>query len=243
MVDFYGISDVGLHRKKNEDSYMASFNLDGDFLALVCDGIGGAKAGDIASKMVADYFLEEFKNSCSFDSLNSAIDYLNKHIEKINKQVFDLSINNEEYFGMGTTLSGILITEHGTLSINVGDSRTYGVIDKKLFRLTSDHTLVNQMLERGEITYDESLNHPKRHYLVKAIGVFENIKCDIHRVKDMDYFLICSDGLCGYVSDEEIIRIMNSYEYNSCEDKARALLDFSLLKGGYDNITVIIVKH
>ena len=74
MVDFYGISDVGLHRKKNEDSYMTSFNLDGDFLALVCDGIGGAKAGVIASKMVADYFLEEFKNSCSFDSLNSAID-------------------------------------------------------------------------------------------------------------------------------------------------------------------------
>ena len=243
MIDFYGISDVGLHRKKNEDSYMTSFNKDGDFLALVCDGIGGAKAGDVASKMVTDYFLAEFKESTSFESLDSAIDYLNENIEKINRLVFNLSMNNEECFGMGTTISGVLITKHGVLSINVGDSRTYGILDKKLFRLTSDHTLVNQMLERGEITYDESLNHPKRHYLVKAIGVFESVKCDIHKVKDMDYFMICSDGLCGYVDDEEIIRIMNSYEYNSCEDKARALLDFSLLKGGYDNVTVIVIKH
>lgn len=242
MIEYCGVSDVGLHRKKNEDSYMATFNNDGDFLALVCDGIGGAKAGDVASKMVTDYFLSEFKSS-SFDSLEMASDYLLKHLEIINKLVFDLSISKDEYFGMGTTLSGVLITKFGILSINVGDSRTYGFLDKKIFRLTNDHTLVNQMLQNGEISYKESINHPKRHYLVRAIGVFESVEFDIHKVKDMDYFMICSDGLCGYVSDEEIIRIMNSYEYNSCKDRANALLDFALLKGGYDNISVIVIKR
>ena len=195
MIEYCGVSDVGLHRKKNEDSYMATFNNDGDFLALVCDGIGGAKAGDVASKMVTDYFLSEFKSS-SFDSLEMASDYLLKHLEIINKLVFDLSISKDEYFGMGTTLSGVLITKFGILSINVGDSRTYGFLDKKIFRLTNDHTLVNQMLQNGEISYKESINHPKRHYLVRAIGVFESVEFDIHKVKDMDYFMICSDGLC-----------------------------------------------
>lgn len=241
MIEYYGVSDVGLHRKKNEDSYVTVSNNNGDFLALVCDGIGGAKAGDVASKMVTDYFLSEFKNS-TFGNLEEASDYLLKHLEKINSLVFDLSVSREECYGMGTTLSGVLITKSGVLSINVGDSRTYGIIDKKLFRLTNDHTLVNQMLEMGQISYEESINHPKRHYLVRAIGVFENVKIDIHKVKDMDYFMICSDGLCGYVNDEEIIRIMNSYEYNTCKDKACALLDFALLKGGYDNTTVIVIK-
>ena len=117
------------------------------------------------------------------------------------KYIYDLSMSNEEYFGMGTTITGIVITSKGCLSINCGDSRTYGFIDNKIFKLTEDHTLVNQMLAKGQISYEESLNHPKRHYLVRAVGIFDDVKFDVHKVKDMDYYLVCSDGLHGYVSE------------------------------------------
>ena len=152
-----------------------------------------------------------------------------------------ISLSNPNYTGMGTTLSGVFISKVGCICINCGDSRVYGFIDSKMFKLTTDHTLVNQMLEKGQINYEESLNHPKRHYLVKAIGIFDYMRGDVHKVKDMDYYLVCSDGLHGYVSDEEITELIND-EDKSVDDKVIELKDTALLKGGYDNITVILIK-
>ena len=99
-----------------------------------------------------------------------------------------------------------MITSFGCLTLNVGDSRTYGVLNKKLFRLTNDHTYVNEKLEKGEISYKESLTHPKRHYLVRAVGVWDKVESDIHQVADMDYYLVCSDGL-SYVVMLVIMRL------------------------------------
>lgn len=240
-MDYRCISDTGLIREKNQDSYVVVKNGFGDLLAIVADGIGGGRAGEVASGEVIKYFNSVFKESGPFDSLDNAIDYINYHIDKCNKEVFALSLSDDKYTGMGTTLTGLFISDKGMLSINCGDSRVYGFIDNKLFKLTNDHTLVNQMLENGQITYEQSLNHPKRHYLVRAIGIFENIKFDVHKVKDMEYFLICSDGLHGYVSDDEITKIVLD-ENKSLDDKVIELKDISLLKGGYDNVTVILIK-
>ena len=238
----YGcISDIGLVREKNQDSYLVVENKYGDFLAIVADGIGGGKAGEVASGETIKYFNEIFKESGPFEAIDDAIEFLNYHIEKVNKTVYELSLTNEDYHGMGTTLTGILINKNGNISLNVGDSRVYGFIDSKMFKLTTDHTLVNQMLEKGQINYEESLNHPKRHYLVKAIGIFDYMRGDVHKVKDMDYYLVCSDGLHGYVSDEEITELIND-EDKSVDDKVIELKDTALLKGGYDNITVILIK-
>lgn len=238
----YGcISDIGLVREKNQDSYLVVENKYGDFLAIVADGIGGGKAGEVASGETVKYFNEIFKESGPFEAIDDAIEFINYHIEKVNKTVYELSLTNEDYHGMGTTLTGILITKNGNISLNVGDSRVYGFIDSKMFKLTTDHTLVNQMLEKGQINYEESLNHPKRHYLVKAIGIFDYMRGDVHKVKDMDYYLVCSDGLHGYVSDEEITELIND-EDKSVDDKVIELKDTALLKGGYDNITVILIK-
>ena len=143
---------------------------------------------------------------------------------------------------MGTTLTGILMTKHGTVSINCGDSRVYGFIDDLSIHLTFDHTLVNQMLEKGQISYEESLNHPKKHYLVKAIGIFPVVTPDVHKVKDMDYYLICSDGLHAYVSDQEIVKIVTD-KSRSVEEKCIDLKDLALMKGGFDNITIVLVKR
>lgn len=235
------ISDIGLVREKNQDSYLTIENKYGDFLAIVADGIGGGRAGEVASGETVKYFNEIFKDSGPFNTIQQAIDFLNYHIEKANKVVYELALNNENYYGMGTTITGILFTKNGNISLNVGDSRVYGFIDGKTFKLTTDHTLVNQMLEKGQITYEESLNHPKRHYLVKAIGIFEHMKGDVHKVKDMDYYLVCSDGLYGYVSDEEILELVNN-ENKTIEEKVLELKDLALLKGGYDNITVVLIK-
>lgn len=235
------ISDIGLIREKNQDSYLAVENKYGDFLAIVADGIGGGKAGEVASGETIKYFNEIFKESGPFDSLQQAIDFLNYHIENVNKVIYKLSLTNNNYYGMGTTITGVMITSNGSITVNVGDSRVYGFIDNKSFKLTTDHTLVNQMLEKGQITYEESLNHPKRHFLIKAIGIFEFMKGDVHKVKDMDYYLVCSDGLHGYVSDEEILTIVND-DNSSVEDKVIELKDTALLKGGYDNITVILIQ-
>lgn len=243
MIDYYCVTDKGLHRTTNQDSYLTIFNDYGDFLAVVCDGIGGSNAGDIASKETCKYLENVFKTSGPFNSIKHASNYLKSGLVNANKHVFTLGNSKKEYYGMGTTVSGILITSFGILTLNAGDSRTYSFNNKKLTRLTKDHTLVNQLLENGEITYEESINHPKKHYLIRAVGVWDNVEFDINEVINNDYFLICSDGLSGYVSDEEITYIMNSLEFDSCKKKAEALKDIALVKGGYDNITVIVVKY
>lgn len=241
-MNFYCLTDIGLHRDKNQDSYGAIKNLNGDLLAIVCDGIGGGKAGDVASGETVKYFVNDFKNNDGFKSLDDAIEYINRIISECNSEIYKLSNKYKEYAGMGTTISGVLITDKGTISLNVGDSRVYGFVDSKECRLTVDHTLVNDMIANGEITYEQSLTHPKRHYLVKAIGVWDTIEPDVHKVKDMDDYLICSDGLYNYIQPEELKNIMVDISL-SCEDKANALLKKALLNGGFDNITIIVIEN
>ena len=240
-MEYSCITDIGLIREKNQDSYLAIYNEYGDFLMLVADGIGGGKAGEVASGEVIKYFEHAFKQSGPFDALEDVENFLQFHVASANKLVYDLSCKYENYSGMGTTLTGLMICKYGNITINCGDSRVYGFIDDICIHLTKDHTLVNQMLENGQITYEQSLNHPKKHYLVKAIGIFEKISFDVRPVKDMKYYLACSDGLHSYVSDEEMINIVLD-DNKTVEEKVDDLKDLALLKGGFDNITIVLVK-
>ena len=241
-MEYYCITDVGLVREKNQDSYLAISNKYDDFLVLVADGIGGGKAGEVASGELIKYFDFTFKDSGPFSCLDDAKRFMEYHMEIANSIIYDLATRYTNYEGMGTTVTGFLITKHGVLSINCGDSRVYGFIDDIIIHLTKDDTLVNQMLEKGQITYEESINHPKKHYLVKAIGIFEKCIVNIHEVKLMDYYLACSDGLHSYISDEEIKSIVLDPEL-SVQSKVEDLKDLSLLKGGYDNITAVLVRR
>lgn len=240
-MEYFGISDIGLVRSKNQDSYICLKNKYDDVLLLVADGIGGGNAGEVASFEAVNYFNNVFKESGPFKDIKDVSNYVEYHLKKCNSFVYYKSLSDESLKGMGTTLTGVIITNCGVCTLNCGDSRVYGFIDNKSFRLTDDHTLVNQMLKKGQISYEESLNHPKKHYLVKAIGILSNIKCDVHRVKDMDYYLICSDGLHSYVSDEEITKIVLSDQ--TIEEKVNSLKDLALLKGGFDNITIILARR
>lgn len=241
-MEYYCITDTGLVRDKNQDSYLAISNAYGDFLVLVADGIGGGKAGEVASGELIKYFDFAFRDSGPFVELDDVKRFIDYHAEVANSILHDLSDRYKDYEGMGTTLTGFIMTALGILSINCGDSRVYGFIDDRIIHLTHDDTLVNQMLEEGKISYEEAINHPKKHYLVKAVGVFDRCDADIHKVREMDYYLACSDGLHSYVSDEEIAGIVLNDEL-SVEEKTVELKDLSLLKGGYDNVTIVLVKR
>lgn len=241
-MKYASLTDIGLHREKNQDSYCAIKNEYGDFLAIVCDGIGGGKAGDVASGETVKFFINEFKKSGPFSSLDDGINFLNKKINKINDEIFKLSNKYNEFKGMGTTLTGVLHTSFGTLCINIGDSRVYGFKNKNIYHLTKDHTLVNDMLDNGEISYLEAANHPKKHYLVKALGVLSSVEADIYKIEDFEYLLICSDGLHNVVDETDLIHIVTTKRY-VVEKKCSELIKLALVNGGYDNITVIVIDN
>lgn len=241
-MEYACITDVGLIREKNQDSYVFTENSYGDILMLVADGIGGGNAGEVASSEAIGYFDSIFKESGPFDSREDARNFIVFHIDACNKHIHELSDKNAEYSGMGTTITGVFISSQGIFVINCGDSRVYGFSRGKLYRLTNDHTLINKWLEEGKITPQEAENHPKKHYLVKALGIFDDCKADIGETEDMECFLVCSDGLHAYVSDEEITQVLVDKDM-SIDEKAAQLKDLALLKGGYDNITVVLIER
>ncbi len=242
-MKYFGVSDKGLVRNINQDSYSIITSENGDVFAVVCDGIGGAKGGDIASRMVIDYFSKHFSEHTGFMDLDDAISWLRLNITKINMQIYSLANANENYKGMGTTLSGILFSTVGKLVVNVGDSRVYSFNYEDEFKqLTEDHSLVNDMLKHNEITLEEAMNHPKRNVLTNAIGVWSSVKIDIIAYQlPTKYFLICSDGLHGYVSKESIKEVLMDIN-TTTSLKPRALLNLALKAGGYDNITIILIE-
>lgn len=241
-MEFYSLSNIGLVRSKNQDSYVTIYNENHDLLVLVCDGIGGNKAGEVASYEIVKYFASVFANHKGFKDDEDAITYLKYHTRMASNHVYKLSILNKDYEGMGTTITGILISSIGSFVLNAGDSRVYGLSDGTLHQLTKDHTYVNELLERRFITEEEAKVHPKRHYLTKCLGIYEEAICEAYRISGLsDYYLVCSDGLHGYVDDKTMEAILNKKNV-SLMSKANELLDQALKAGGYDNITLVLIK-
>ena len=241
-MEIYSLSDIGLVRSKNQDSYITVFNENHDLLVIVCDGIGGNKAGEVASYEIVKYFAGVFANSKGFKDDEDAITYLKYHARMASNHVYHLSTMNEDYEGMGTTITGILISSIGTFVLNAGDSRVYGLASGSLLQLTKDHTYVNELLERKLITEEEAKTHPKRHYVTRFLGVYEDATCEAYRITGIsDYYLICSDGLHGYVDHQDLQDILNNKE-TSLMVKAKTMLDKALAAGGYDNVTLVLVK-
>lgn len=238
-MKFSSLTDIGLVRNTNQDS-SAVFPFNGNYLVMVCDGIGGANAGEVASFECINYFKNRIDKELNFKSLEDAKAFLLKEIQICNKYVLNIANRKAEFRGMGSTFTGFLFTKHGNLAFNVGDSRCYGITNGKLHQITKDHSLVNEMLDAGEITPAEAKHHPKRNYLTNAMGIWPTIRIDIYDVKDYDMYLACSDGLHGYCSEKEISEIFKENERLGVISKK--LISLALLKGGHDNITVIVGK-
>ena len=229
-------TNVGNYRKNNEDSYYVNESKN---LYVLADGMGGHLAGERASKMATEIIGQDFAGDREVKSIDDAIEILSSSIRDANKKIFESSQENEDYRGMGTTLSSGIILEDVLIYSNIGDSRIYR-INEGMEQITQDDSFVNYLIEIGEITEEEAKNHPKKNVLTKAMGTTSDIEVIVNTldIKDKDVFLFCSDGLTNMVSDEEIFKIVKE---NSPEEARDMLLDLALKNGGMDNITFILV--
>lgn len=229
-------TNVGNYRKNNEDSYFVN---DSKNLYILADGMGGHLAGERASKMATDIIASHFKKNKNIRKTEDVIEILSSSIKNANKEIFESSENNEDYRGMGTTVSAGFVLKDVLVYSNIGDSRIYK-INKGIEQLTRDDSFVNYLIEIGDITEEEAKNHPKKNVLTKALGTTETLDVYVNtlKIEKDDIFLFCSDGLTNMISDEEIFKIVKE---NTPEVAKDVLLNLALENGGLDNITFILI--
>lgn len=240
-MQYYGKSHIGLHRRNNQDSICLAENEEHSVLGVVCDGIGGGRAGDVASNMATSHIKDRFLRT-SFKGKNDqeVKSWLTTIIHEANDLIFASAAKNENYRGMGTTMVGVLYCNKVTYVFNVGDSRTYGLYQNDFLCLTEDHSFVADLVKSGKITMEEAQHHPRRNVLTNALGIWNAIRIDINKVKDgYRLLLICSDGLHGYVKEDAILHVL--LEQKDMHTKVDELITKALEVGGYDNISVILM--
>lgn len=241
-MKYYGLSNIGLVRESNQDSFYSGFNKNNEFMAVVCDGIGGGKAGDVASQLAVASIEESFMNKPLLESEIDIKNWITNIVDVANERIYEDSLTSRNKHGMGTTLVGVLITNDNTYMFHMGDSRIYGFYDDMIC-LTEDHNLAADLIKTGELSEEEAMKHPKGKALTNALGIWSKYRVDINKIKKgYHYLLLCSDGLHGYVAENIIEHITNDASL-TLEDKVERLISAALQSGGYDNITVIILDE
>ena len=240
-MEYFGITDKGRVRPTNQDIYRLEVRPEKESaFVLVCDGMGGANAGNV-SRFAADSFLAD-----AAGALDSAPDEIVRHktmlhaLEKANDTVFGLAGRQPEFRGMGTTLVGAFVQGREASILNVGDSRAYLFDGETLRQVSEDHSYVEEMRRLGRISAEDARTHPQKNLITRAVGVDATVDGDLFEVelRDMDILLLCSDGLTGMVEDEKIAEVLA--KAGTLEDKGRELLTLALEGGGRDNITVAL---
>lgn len=231
VAEYAAASDVGRVRKANEDSYYVRSPL-----FVVADGMGGANAGEVASKIAVDSFKDPLNDSIAPEPRMAGV------VRTANHQIHKQSNSSDEFKGMGTTITALLFGDDELTIAHVGDSRAYRLRDGELERLTRDHSLVGEMVRRGAITEAEAEVHPQRSILTRALGPEDDVEIDTlsHGVKAGDVYLICSDGLTGMVAEATIAQEMGSGK--PLQEVAETLIAKANENGGVDNITVVAFK-
>lgn len=242
-MKFVSKTDIGRVRTENQDRVWVGYLKDDVIMAVVCDGMGGEKAGGVASGMTMEIFSERmqkgFRNDIDGNSLRNL---MITSIEAANTLVYEKA-SNPEMQGMGTTCVAVVIRGHRAYIINVGDSRAYCISkDGGISQITKDHTMVRMLVDQGEISEDEVQEHPQRNYITRAVGAREDISVDYFEIdiSNSDKILLCSDGLSGYLDEEKILRIISTHDINAASD---ALINKANERGGYDNITVVLISN
>lgn len=237
MKTFY-LTDSGKVRDHNEDSVTILKNANGEHLLIVADGMGGHRAGEVASSMVVTHMGKRFSEMSSVGSKLDAINWLNDNINEINKEILDHTKEHPDSMGMGTTAVIALLTNDYLIFGNIGDSSGFVFKNGKLTKVTHDHTLVNLLVAAGDLTEEEAKYHPKRNVLMKALGSSEKCELDIFEVEvDVDGILLCSDGLTNMLSKEQIEKVLNDSDLE-IEEKIVKLIRKSNARGGTDNISI-----
>lgn len=230
-------TDIG-HRENNEDNYFLDKN---NRYFILADGMGGHAAGEKASELAVSIVKEKLKNKVKNE--DGLVRLMEDAVVEANKIIYEESLKNIKYRGMGTTLSLLYIFKGKFYFVNIGDSRIYALIEGELEQLSKDDSFVNYLLEIGDITPEEARVHNKRNVLTKALGTNETIEFDVNSLKcnEIDCALLCSDGLSDILTNEQIELVLNE-KYDS-ETKVNTLVDQALILGGQDNITVILIDR
>jgi PPM family protein phosphatase len=234
----WGKSDIGKNRKMNQDAFLILQD-DNTSLAIVCDGMGGAKAGEVASSLACQT-MRDYVASHPIEETTVLESWLRDAVTTANQAVYTQSLSKTIYNGMGTTLVGVLHAQNRIVCVNVGDSRIYGKAGDIFEQLTEDHSLVYELMTRGLINQEQSKIHPQRHVLTNALGIGEDIRIDIKPLEvEYERILISSDGLHSMLEDHEIQTILDTSD--SLESVGEALISAANEAGGNDNITVVVI--
>ncbi len=234
----YYLTDPGKLRSHNEDSVTIVKNASNEYLLVIADGMGGHRAGEVASSLVITHLGSRFSKLASIGSKKDAFNWIKDNIFEINNNVIKYSQQKEGTIGMGTTVVLALLTDEFLLFGNIGDSSGFIVKDKHLHKVTKDHTLVNLLLETGELTEEEAEFHPKKNVLMRALGAGPKQELDIFDVNtNIDGIFLCSDGLTTMLSHNQIEKVIND-ETLSIEEKVEKLITKSNVRGGSDNISI-----
>jgi PPM family protein phosphatase len=230
IVEEAARTDTGRQRHANEDSYHARSPV-----YVVADGMGGAQAGEVASRIAADAFDEDIGDGNPEEQLAD-------RAREANRRIFDLARADASHSGMGTTLTGALLSKDEVTIVHVGDSRAYLFRDGELRQLTRDHSLVEELRRRGQLTPEEAEDHPQRSIITRALGPEPDVELDVHthQARSGDVFLLCSDGLTSMVREEQVQEIVAGS--SSLQAMVDRLVDEANRAGGRDNITVIAFR-
>ncbi|AZV56256.1 Stp1/IreP family PP2C-type Ser/Thr phosphatase [Clostridium sp. AWRP] len=230
------LSDVGKVRKLNED-FVDFYNGKNFNLYVIADGMGGHNAGEVASRIAVETTISYMKSN---ETSNMEEDLL-KAVSVANDKIYELSISNSQFGGMGTTITVCLVKDKDMIVANVGDSSCYVAKYDGITKVTKDHSLVQQLVDEGSITEEEAAIHPNKNIITRALGTNKSVKVDIFKVnlEDVNRVIMCTDGLSNGVNMNEMYDIIMN---NNNEDACKQLIELSKLRGGKDNISVIVFE-
>lgn len=237
MKSFY-ITDPGRVRTHNEDSVTILKNKSDEHLMIVADGMGGHRAGEVASSMVVTQIGGRFSELSTIGSKLDAVSWLNENINEVNRNIIKYAEDHTDSTGLGTTVVMALLTKDFLIFANIGDSCGFVLKGEKLHKVTKDHTLVNLLVDSGELSAEEAEAHPKKNVLMRALGSADKQELDIFDVDtNVDAILLCSDGLTHMLTKEQVERVLIEEEV-SVEQKLIKLIKKCNARGGSDNISI-----
>jgi len=239
-MDCWSITDKGIVRKQNEDALSLFISEDKGMIAcVVCDGMGGALAGDVASQLAADTFMSFIVASSSHENMQSLLE---NAVKSANSAVYEKAYSDKNCRGMGTTLVSVVVLGHNAFFVNVGDSRGYRISANKISQITRDHSVVEDMVTRGDLTREQARTHPKKNLVTRVLGTEAVVPSDYYHEKlvDGDYILLCSDGLSNILTEQEILyEVLHGGEDEQC---CLRLLEAVKDRGAPDNVTIALIR-
>ncbi len=241
----WGITDVGLRRRENQDTYaFEAFGAPDTVAALVCDGMGGVSGGQVASELAVKTFLKELHARAHVNMTTEQVCEMESAcVLEANRAVYTRALEEKAYHGMGTTLVSAVVSPDTAVVCNVGDSRAYHIGAAGIKRITRDHSVVESLIEAGDITPEQARTHPNRNLITRALGPEQSIECDCFTLPfaEGEGILLCSDGLIVTAEDQEILDILHA-ESDGGQALAR-LLELSKSRGAPDNVTVVLIRN